>query len=88
MIKEEDRIWHLIALQLAGEACNEELQELDDLLKVNPDKYYMHEILHNAWGIPEVKNKEETAQAFERLLKKMETRGMNIIPYLSVEQPQ
>lgn len=88
MIKEDDRIWHLIALQLSGEACNEELQELDHLLKVNPYKYYIHEILHNAWGMQEVKNKEEAAQAFKRLLKKMETRGMNIIPYLSVEKPE
>ena len=84
----EDRIWHLIALQLAGEACNDELRELDHLLKVNPDKYYIREILHHAWEVPAVQDKEEGARAFEILLKKMELREIDSIPYQPVKKPE
>ncbi len=87
MIK-EDRIWHLMALQLSGEACNEELRELDHLLKVDPGKCFSREILRNIWQLPALKNTEEAAAAFERLLKKMEFRGMNIIPHLPGENPK
>ena len=87
MIK-EDRIWHLMALQLSGEACNEELRELDRLLKVDPGKRFIREALRNIWRLPALKNTEEAAEAFERLLKKMEIRGMNIIPHLPGENPK
>src|SRR5882757_7892405 len=69
-MKEQDRIWQLIARRLAGDATEKDLQELQQLLKANPDMTYSLQLMIDLWkttpkeeGMPE--------GAFDRHLKRL-----------------
>lgn len=71
---EHKRIWDLIALELNGTASEMELQELQDLLKDNPDICYSLQILYDLRKKSEPGN-EKTEKAYARLMRKMEECG-------------
>jgi hypothetical protein len=48
-MEEQDHIWNLVARKLAGEATEEELNELEDLLARYPDMTFVTEALTNLW---------------------------------------
>ena len=48
-MKEQDRIWTLIARKLAGEATEKELEELQELLKKYPEAGYSLQVLSDLW---------------------------------------
>jgi ABC-type antimicrobial peptide transport system permease subunit len=76
-MKEQDQIWNLVARKLAGEATEEELNELEDLLARYPDMTYIAETLTNLWTENNATDKQETEAAFarhmSRMAKKLET---------------
>ena len=53
-------IWNLIAKKLAGEASPEELINLEDLLKANPELHYPTQTIIDFWDTNHDQNKEET----------------------------
>ncbi len=71
---EQKLIWDLINRELAGDASEKELQELQDLLKENPDICYSLQILYNLRKRSEPGN-EKTEKAYAWLIQKMEECG-------------
>lgn len=56
---EEDRFWKLIARSLTGEASTEEVKELEDVLRANPDMHFTVETLRTLWNAVPLKPIEE-----------------------------
>lgn len=71
-----ERIWTLIAKRLAGEATPEDLLDLYDLLKENPEVHYSLEIFDQLWEQNDFAKSRPLA-AYQRLLKKMEQQGIS-----------
>lgn len=74
-MKDPNRLWSLIARKLAGEASAEELQELRELLKENPDTHFSVQVLSDLWdrsqqGI----DLPETEKAFQRIGERLAKR--------------
>lgn len=69
-----DRTWLLIGKKLAGEASAEELQELEGLLRSDPDMHYSLQNITDLWSLssPEQKNTED---AFNRHLNRLKEVG-------------
>src|ERR1700759_3876019 len=75
---DNDRIWHLIAKKLAGEASPGELKELESALRLDPDLHYSLEALQDMW---KKQSEEESAQseiAFQRHIERMRSLGMDM----------
>jgi putative ABC transport system permease protein len=72
---DNERIWTLIAKKLAGEATAEDILELYDLLKENPEVHYSLEIFDELWQQNQFA-KDRPVAAYARLLKKMEQQGI------------
>ena len=68
---EKQRIWVLLARLQAEEISPEELKELEDLVKKNPDSGYSIPIISELWGISEQKNKNYAEEAFIRHLQRL-----------------
>jgi len=73
-MKEQDRIWRLITKKLAGEATEEDVRELQQLLKDHPDKSYPLQLLTDLWKPGEAEDTREADQAFERHMQRLEAR--------------
>jgi len=72
-MKEQDRIWELIAHKLAGEATEEELEELHELLQKYPDKAYSMQLLLALWK-PADEDGKKISPGFDWHLKRMSQR--------------
>jgi ferric-dicitrate binding protein FerR (iron transport regulator) len=68
----QDNIWNLIAKKLSGEADREELQELEDQLRINPDLHYSMQNIIDLWKPQRGLDLEEAHQAFNRHLERMQ----------------
>lgn len=84
--------WSLIAKKLMGEASPEELQELERLLRSNPELHYPMQTVTDLWNPAGPDDQEEAEYAFHRHLDRMEALNIDFSPapgYLpesSVEQ--
>ncbi len=80
----KNKIWELIANKLSGEATIEELRELENLLRANPEMHYPMQTVADLWhhATPDT---EDAHQAFDRHADRMKELGMNIEP--EPEQP-
>ncbi len=79
-MQDQDRIWYLLGRKLAGEATKKELEELEELLRKNPEATYSADILSDMWqpGKPTSrKEKKEVEDAFERHLKRMSQKNLD-----------
>jgi len=70
-MKDKDRIWKLIARKLAGEATEEDLRELERLLKAYPDKSYPIQILIDDWKPAEEKEVTVAESAFDKHMERL-----------------
>ena len=73
-MKDQDRLWILIAKQLTGEATAEELLELQKLLQKYPDTTYTTQILSELLKPAEQKDAGESENAFTRHHQRMALR--------------
>lgn len=73
-----ERIWTLVAKKLAGEATAEDILELYDLLKENPEVHYSLEIFDELWQQNQFA-KDRPVAAYARLLKKWNSRESNFL---------
>jgi len=73
-MKEQERIWKLITRKLAGEATEEDLRELQQLLKAYPDQSYPLQLLTDLWKPGEAEDLSGAEQAFEHHMQRLEAR--------------
>lgn len=73
----QDRLWELLAKKLAGEASVHELEELQDLLRKEPDMHYPMQTITDLW-FHQSNQTEDAMGAFDRHLARMKDRGIQI----------
>src|SRR5438270_13956518 len=68
----EHQFWNLLAKKLTGEAAEEDLEQLHQLMKLNPELLYAAQHIEDLWNLKSLStgNKEVEA-AFNRHLKKL-----------------
>jgi ferric-dicitrate binding protein FerR (iron transport regulator) len=66
----KDRTWFLIGKKLAGEASAEELSELEELLRSDPDMHYALQNITDLWNLPEPAN-NDAEEAFNRHVNRL-----------------
>src|SRR4051812_24465756 len=68
----EHQFWNLLAKKLTGEAGEEDLEQLHQLMKLNPELLYAAQHIEDLWNLKSLSNgnKDEEA-AFNRHLKKL-----------------
>ena len=77
-MEQHDRIWNLVARKLAGEATEDELAEIDEMLKNEPRLQFTLEAFYKLWyAIPAV---EEDLVNVDRLIEKMDRIGRHTEP--------
>lgn len=72
----QEHIWNLIAKKLSGEASEEELDLLANLLKKNPDLHYPMQTITDLWKHNKHNIKQTSDNAFDRHISRMD--AMNI----------
>lgn len=70
----KDRIWFLVGKKLAGEASAEELDELEALLRSDPDMHYALQNITDLWNLPAPADNEVEA-AFNRHVNRLKDAG-------------
>ncbi|WP_290794193.1 FecR family protein [Flavihumibacter sp. UBA7668] len=75
----QDRIWEIVAKKLAGEASVHELEELEEILRSNPELHYSLQTISDIW-FHTSPLKEDANQAFERHLQRMKDHGVEMEP--------
>jgi len=78
--------WNLLAKKVAGEASAEELQQLENLLKLNPDWAYQAEHIQHLWQ-GNSKSEQESESAFEKHLQRMKEAGIDLQPEVPPIRP-
>jgi len=71
-----DRIWELASKKLAGESSPEELLELEQLLRLNPDLHYPLQHINDIWQLPS-RLPKDAEDAFHRHTERMKAVGIN-----------
>src|SRR6266540_2454359 len=62
----KDRTWFLISKKMAGEATAEELNELEELLRSDPDMHYALQNITDLWNLASPADQDEATDAFDR----------------------
>jgi len=73
----QDHIWNLIAKKLSGEASEEELRELEALLRNNPELHYPTQTIADLWNSNQGHDQEEAGAAFDRHISRMQSLGID-----------
>ncbi len=76
--------WNLIAKKLTGEATPEELKELEELLRNNPELHYPLQTIADLWNSSSPTDQHKAEQAFSRHLDRMQDLK---IEYTSAAEP-
>lgn len=72
--------WNLIAKKFTGEASPEELQELEALLRGNPELHYPMQTMTDLWRSSSPEDKKMAEQALDRHLERMGDLHIDFIP--------
>jgi ferric-dicitrate binding protein FerR (iron transport regulator) len=75
----KDRTWFLVGKKLAGEASAEELNELEGLLRSDPDMHYALQNITDLWNLPTPET-NEVDDAFNRHINRLKEAGVNWDP--------
>jgi len=71
----KDRIWFLVSKKLAGEASAEELNELEGLLRSDPDMHYALQNITDLWNLSAPAD-NEADDAFNRHINRLKNAGV------------
>lgn len=71
----KDRTWFLVGKKLAGEASAEELNELEGLLRSDPDMHYALQNITDLWNLPIPAN-NGVDDAFNRHINRLKEAGV------------
>ena len=77
-------IWNLIAKKLAREAGPEELRELEDLLRRNPELHYPIQTVADLWEHTSPTDKHLAEEAFNRHLDRIDRLNIDYTPTLTI----
>ena len=83
----QNRFWNLLAKKLSGEAIPEEIEELEQLLKENPEYIFPAEHIRNIWQQNEDEKTYDAELAFELHLEKMRGTGLPLQELQSAQKP-
>ncbi|HEX9509735.1 MAG TPA: FecR domain-containing protein [Puia sp.] len=76
--------WNLIAKRLNGEATPEELRELEDLLRCNPELHYPMQTISDLWNDTSLPDRQMAERAFNRHIDRMQELNIDFSPRPSV----
>ena len=71
----QNRFWNLLAKKLAGEASIAELQELEELMRNNPDWHYPAQHIDDIWNMSMKDDPYEAEEAFLHHVEKMKKKA-------------
>jgi len=74
----QQRFWNLLAKKIADEATAEEIRELEDLMRLNPDWHYSAQHIQDIWGLTIKENPNTSSEAFIRHLERMKKAGIEL----------
>ncbi len=77
--EDKEYTWNLLAKKLSGEASPEELQELETLLRRNPELHYPMQTLIDLWHSAEPSRQAAAESVFNRHLDRMEKLNIGFI---------
>jgi transmembrane sensor len=80
----KEHSWNLIAKKLAGEASPTELQELEGLLRSNPELHYPVQTIADLWEHTSPDDKANAEEAFNRHLDRIDRLNIDYSPTLTV----
>jgi transmembrane sensor len=72
-----EHIWLLIARKLSGEATQDELQELEGLLRENPSAGYSKEVLHDLWQNHPYTDRQYSENRYKKLVQQLKHMGID-----------
>ncbi|HVW58828.1 MAG TPA: FecR domain-containing protein [Puia sp.] len=72
--------WNLIAKKLTGEASPEELRELEELLRNNPELHYPMQTISDLWDPTDPRDQQIAEEAFNRHLDRMQDLKIDYLP--------
>ena len=79
---QEEHIWNLVAKKLSGEASDEELRELENLLKGKPELHYSLQTISDLWEQDIPQSKEFADEAFKKHIERMKASNIDFQPTL------
>lgn len=80
----KEHTWNLIAKKLAGEASPAELQELEVLLRGNPELHYPVQTIADLWEHTSPDDRMQAEEAFNRHLDRIDRQNIDYSPTLTV----
>lgn len=78
--------WNLIAKKLTGEATIEELRQLEELLRANPELHYPMQTISDLWNTENPEEKHIAEQAFARHLDRMDDLRVDYLQPIGANQ--
>ena len=72
-----EHIWVLMAKSFSGEASEEELLELDNLLRQHPSINYSKEILHDFWTVSPDHDRQDAENKYRKLVQQIKNIGID-----------
>ena len=72
-----EHIWVLMAKSFSGEASEEELLELDNLLRQHPSINYSKEILHDFWTVSPAQDRQDAENKYRKLVQQIKNIGID-----------
>ncbi len=76
----QEYTWNLIARKLTGESSPEELQELEEILRNNPDLHYSLQTISDLWRHFGPEEQKRAEQAFDLHITRMENLNIDFGP--------
>ncbi|MGN6435077.1 MAG: FecR family protein [Agriterribacter sp.] len=80
-----DRIWHILGKKLSGDASEEELNELEQLLRNHPELHYPIQNIADLWKLGKPLDGSEAHQALQRHLLRLEETEIELQPEKDLE---
>jgi ferric-dicitrate binding protein FerR (iron transport regulator) len=81
---DNEKIWHLLILKLSGEATDQELAELNDLLRRHPDMAVQAASVEGVWKSRGTEVEENTDELFNRHLQRLSDDTVENTPFYHV----
>jgi len=81
---DNEKIWHLLILKLSGEATDQELAELNDLLQQHPDMAVQAASVEGVWRSRGMEVKENTDELFNRHLQRLSDDTVENTPFYHI----
>ncbi|HVV06823.1 MAG TPA: FecR domain-containing protein [Puia sp.] len=83
---DNEKIWHLLILKLSGEATDQELAELYDLLQQHPDMAVQAASVEGVWRSRGAETGEDTDELFNRHLQRLSDDTVENTPFFHIAE--